>query len=124
LVKSFLASVNSFFSKNIKKLLLFKKIEYKIQHFKVDKAFALYYLCSIYVILEGGEKLMKKVIALVLSLMLLVAFTLGCKPAETPKPEAPKPAEAPAPATAPAPAPEKPAEAPAPAPAPEKPAHK
>jgi len=61
---------------------------------------------------------MKKVIALVLSLMLLVAFTVGCKPAETPKPEAP----APAPATAPAP--EKPAEAPAPAPAPEKPAHK
>ena len=72
--------------------------------------------------MEGGENLMKKVIALVLSLMLLVAFTLGCKPAETPKPEAPKPAEAPAPA--PAPAPEKPAEAPAPAPAPEKPAGK
>ena len=47
---------------------------------------------------------MKKVIALVLSLMLLVAFTLGCKPAETPKPEAPTPA-----AEAPAPAPEKPA---------------
>ena len=64
---------------------------------------------------------MKKIIALVLSLMLLVAFTVGCKPAETPKPEAPKPA-AEAPATAPAP--EKPAEAPAPAPAPEKPAHK
>ena len=61
---------------------------------------------------------MKKVIALVLSLMLLVAFTVGCKPAETPKPEATKPAEAPAPA------PEKPAEAPAPAPAPEKPAGK
>ena len=62
---------------------------------------------------------MKKVIALVLALMLLVAFTLACKPAETPKPEAPAPAEAPAP--------EKPAEAPAPAetpaPAPEKPAH-
>jgi hypothetical protein len=66
--------------------------------------------------LEGGDNLMKKVIALVLSLMLLVAFTVGCKPAETPKPEAPKPAEAPATA----PAPEKPAEAPAPAP--EKPA--
>jgi hypothetical protein len=33
----------------------------------------------------------KKVIALVLSLMLLVAFTLGCKPAETPKTEAPAP---------------------------------
>ncbi len=65
---------------------------------------------------------MKKIIALVLSLMLLVAFTIGCKPAETPKPEAPKPAEAPATV----PAPEKPASAPgpAPAPAPEKPAHK
>jgi hypothetical protein len=70
--------------------------------------------------LEGGDILMKKIIALVLSLMLLVAFTVGCKPAETPKPEAPKPAEAPAAV----PAPEKPAEAPAPAPAPEKPAHK
>jgi len=63
---------------------------------------------------------MKRVLALVLSLLLLVAFTVGCKPAETPKPEAPKPAEQPAPA--PAPAPEKPAEQPAPAPAPEKPA--
>jgi len=62
---------------------------------------------------------MKKILALVLSLMLLVAFTVGCKPAETPKPEAPKPA-----AEAPAPAPEKPAEAPAQAPAPEKPASK
>jgi len=70
--------------------------------------------------LEGGENLMKRVLALVLSLLLLVAFTVGCKPAETPKPEAPKPAEQPAPA--PAPAPEKPAEQPAPAPAPEKPA--
>jgi hypothetical protein len=69
--------------------------------------------------LEGGDILMKKIIALVLSLMLLVVFSVGCKPAETPKPEAPKPA-----AEAPAPAPEKPAEAPAPAPAPEKPAHK
>ena len=68
--------------------------------------------------------LMKRVIALVLSFLLLVVFAVGCKPAETPKPEAPKPAEAPAPATAPASAPEKPAEAPAPAPAPEKPAHK
>lgn len=44
---------------------------------------------------------MKKALALVLSLMLLVAFTLGCqqqapKPAEAPKPaDAPKPAEAP-----------------------------
>ncbi len=63
---------------------------------------------------------MKKVLALVLSLMLLAVFSVGCKPAETPKPEATKPAEAPAPA----PAPEKPAEAPAPAPAPEKPAGK
>lgn len=60
---------------------------------------------------------MKKILALVLSLVLMVAFTIGCKPAEQPKPEAPKPAEAPAPATTPAP------EAPAPAPAPEKPAH-
>ena len=70
--------------------------------------------------LEGGENLMKKVIALVLSLVLLVAFTLACKPAETPKPaEEQKPA---AEAPAPAPAPEKAPEAPAPAPAPEKPA--
>jgi len=68
--------------------------------------------------MEGGENLMKKVIALVLSLMLLVAFTVGCKPAETPKPEAPAPATAPAPETpapATAPAPEKPAPATAPA---------
>jgi len=50
---------------------------------------------------------MKRFLALVLSLMLLVAFTIGCKPAETPKPEAPKPAEAPAPAPEPAPAPKK-----------------
>lgn len=59
---------------------------------------------------------MKRFLALVLSLLLLVAFTIGCKPAETPKP-----AEVPAPApeqAAPAPAPEKAA----PAPAPEKPA--
>jgi len=59
---------------------------------------------------------MKKFLALVLSLLLLVAFTIGCKPAETPKP-----AEVPAPAPAPeqaAPAPEKAA----PAPAPEQPA--
>ncbi|MFA4918882.1 MAG: hypothetical protein WC581_06505 [Thermodesulfovibrionales bacterium] len=60
---------------------------------------------------------MKKILALVLSLVLMVAFTIGCKPAEQPKP-----AEAPAPATVPAP--EKPAEAPATAPAPEKPANK
>ena len=59
---------------------------------------------------------MKKVIALVLSLMLLVAFSVGCKPAETPKPEETKPVEAPVPATVPA-------EAPAPAPA-EAPANK
>lgn len=59
---------------------------------------------------------MKRFLALVLSLLLLVAFTIGCKPAETPKP-----AEVPAPAPAPeqaVPAPEKAA----PAPAPEKPA--
>jgi hypothetical protein len=61
---------------------------------------------------------MKKVIALVLSLMLLVAFTVGCKPAETPKPEETAPAEVPAPA----PAPETPAEEPASAPA--EPEHK
>ena len=60
---------------------------------------------------------MKKVLALVLSLMLLVAFTVGCKPAEQPKPEAP--ATAPAPEQA---APEKAAPAqPAPEKAPEKP---
>lgn len=52
-------------------------------------------------------KLVQRFLALVLSLLLLVVFTVGCKPAETPKvPEAPKPAEAPAPA------PEKPAETP------------
>ncbi len=55
---------------------------------------------------------MKKVLALILSLMLLVAFTLtvGCKKAEEPKaPEAPAPAPAP---EQPAPAPEQPAQAP------------
>ncbi|NWF75729.1 MAG: hypothetical protein HXY53_03990 [Nitrospirae bacterium] len=62
---------------------------------------------------------MKKIIALILSLALMVAFTIGCKPAETPKPEAPAPAPAPAPEQAPAPAP---APEQAPAPAPEKPA--
>jgi len=67
--------------------------------------------------LEGGDKIMKKVLAFILALMLLVAFTfaVGCKKAEEPKaPEAPAaPAPAPAPAPeAPAPAPEKPAEAP------------
>ncbi len=66
---------------------------------------------------------MKKLLALVLSLMLLVAFTIGCKPAEQAKPEAPKP-EATAPAPEATPAPEKAAEAPAPMPAPEKPEHK
>ncbi len=61
---------------------------------------------------------MKKVLVILLSLLLLVSFSLsvGCKkaepPAETPAPE--KPAEAPAPAP----------EQPAPAPAPEKPAGK
>ena len=66
---------------------------------------------------------MKKLLALVLSLMLLVAFTIGCKPAEQAKPEAPKPAEAPATTEQQAaPAPEKPAEAPMQTPAPEKPA--
>ncbi len=89
----------------------------------------LYYFCKIlFEILEGGENLMKKVIALILSLALMVAFTIGCKPAETPKPEAPAPAPAPAPEQAPAPAPApEPEQAPAPAPAPEKapaPAHK
>ncbi|MFN3479782.1 MAG: hypothetical protein ACK415_05285 [Thermodesulfovibrionales bacterium] len=70
---------------------------------------------------------MKKVLALLLSLLLVAAFALvGCKKAEEPKaPEAPapapeKPAEAPAPekpAEAPAPgAPGAPAPAPAPAP--------
>ncbi|MBT9537533.1 MAG: hypothetical protein IVZ94_05335 [Nitrospirae bacterium] len=49
---------------------------------------------------------MKKVIALILSLLLIVAFALtavGCKKAEAPKPaEAPAAAPAEAPATAPA----------------------
>jgi len=52
----------------------------------------------------GGDSLMKKVLAIVLSLMLLLVFAIGCKKADTPKaPEAPK-APAAAPATAPAPA--------------------
>jgi len=60
---------------------------------------------------------MKRFLALVLSLLLLVAFTIGCKPAETPKP-----AEVPAPAPEQAaPAPEQAAPEKA-APAPEKPA--
>ena len=71
--------------------------------------------------MEGGENFMKKVIALVLALMLLVVFSVGCKPAETPKPaEAPATAPEQAPATAPEQAP---AAAPEEAPAPEKPAH-
>ncbi len=44
------------------------------------------------------------IIALLLSLLMVVGFTIGCKPSETAKPEAPKPA-----AEAPAPAPEQPA---------------
>ncbi len=61
---------------------------------------------------------MKKILAIILSVMLIVvfAFSMGCKKAEEPKaPEAPAPAPAPAPeqpAPAPAPAPEQPAEAP------------
>ena len=55
---------------------------------------------------------MKKVLAIVLSLMLLAVFALGCKKAETPPP-APAPAAAPAPEKAPEkPADAKPAEAP------------
>ena len=43
---------------------------------------------------------MKKIVALVLSLLLLASFAIGCKPAETPKTEAPAPvAEPAAPAT-------------------------
>jgi PBP1b-binding outer membrane lipoprotein LpoB len=48
---------------------------------------------------------MKKILAIVLSLMLLAVFAVGCKKAETP---APAPAPAAAPATTPAP--EKPAD--------------
>jgi cell division protein FtsN len=33
----------------------------------------------------GGDSMMKKVLAIVLSLMLLVVFAVGCKKAETPK---------------------------------------
>jgi hypothetical protein len=69
---------------------------------------------------------MKKFLVILLSLMLLVSFSLsvGCKKAETPPPTPEKPAvEAPAPAPTPEQAPaEKPAEAPTPAP--EKPAKK
>jgi hypothetical protein len=59
--------------------------------------------------LKGGKNLVKKAIVLIVSLFFLFAFAVGCKQAETPKPEAPKPAEAPAPAP-----PETPAEAPPP----------
>ena len=59
---------------------------------------------------------MKKIVALFLSLLLLASFAIGCKPAETPKTEAPAPAAEPAAPAAEeaAPAPEeqeKPAEA-------------
>lgn len=54
---------------------------------------------------------MEKAIALIVSLMLWIAFTVGCKQAETPKPETPKTAEAPAPEP-----PGSPVEAPASAP--------
>jgi hypothetical protein len=54
---------------------------------------------------------MKKVMALIVSLMLLIAFTTGCKQAETPKPQVPTPPETAAP-----PPPETAAEAPAPGP--------
>lgn len=63
---------------------------------------------------------MKRFLAILLSLVLVVAFsfTVGCKKAEPPVPakpaEAPKPAVAPPP-EAPAPAPEKAPEAPKPA---------
>ncbi|MEW6109400.1 MAG: hypothetical protein AB1632_09585 [Nitrospirota bacterium] len=58
---------------------------------------------------------MKKFLAIMLTLIMVLslALTIGCQKKE----EAPKPAEAPAPEQAPAPAPEQ-----APAPAPEKPA--
>lgn len=52
---------------------------------------------------------MKKIVALVLSLLLLASFAIGCKPAETPKTEAPAPA-AEEPAAPAAEEPEKPAE--------------
>jgi hypothetical protein len=57
---------------------------------------------------------MKKVLAIVLSLMLLAVFAVGCKKAEQPAPAAPAPAAAPD-AAKPAdakPADAKPAEAP------------
>ncbi|MBE0426392.1 MAG: hypothetical protein IBX72_07070 [Nitrospirae bacterium] len=60
---------------------------------------------------------MKKFIALFLSLLLMLAFTVGCKPAETPIPEEPMPVEEPTPAPTPVPeepiVPEKPVEEPA-----------
>ena len=45
---------------------------------------------------------MKKIIALLLALMLVMVFTLGCQPAEKPADEAPATHEEPAPAEAPA----------------------
>jgi hypothetical protein len=62
-------------------------------------------------IVEGGDSIMKKVLAIVLSLMLLAVFAVGCKKAETPPPAPAAPA-----APAPEKAPEKPAEKPAEAP--------
>jgi hypothetical protein len=68
-----------------------------------------------YFYVEGGDSIMKKVLAIVLSLMLLAVFAVGCKKADAPAP-APAPAAAPAaPADKPAdakPADAKPAEAP------------
>jgi hypothetical protein len=63
-----------------------------------------------YSIVEGGDSIMKKVLAIVLSLMLLAVFAVGCKKADAP---APAPAPAAAPAAPAAPAPEKAAEKPA-----------
>ena len=45
---------------------------------------------------------MKKIIALLLALMLVMVFTLGCQPAEKPVDEAPVTQEEPAPAEQPA----------------------
>ncbi|MFA5354445.1 MAG: hypothetical protein WC291_09455 [Thermodesulfovibrionales bacterium] len=76
-------------------------------------------------IIKGGDDVMKKTFAFILSLMLLVAFTfaIGCKKAEEMAPaEAPAPATEPAPA--PAPAPEQAAPAAPAAPAEQAPAQK
>ena len=67
--------------------------------------------------MKGGEKLMKKILAVFLSLFFFVTLSfavVGCKKAEEQKPEAA--VETPVPAPAPAPAPEAAPEA-APAPA-------